>query len=238
MSRAISGITNTASQSIDTLVSVVNTIAQAISTEVVTANSAANGALTVGNGFVSGIFGASVSVGLTFRGGSVSTPADGQWTSNVVITTPNDKFYVGNTSVFSSMNSTFIVGANGQFSTANVGYFNQSSLNFANTVMADLVKTTTGTSVQTFDSFGLGLYRSAEYLLSVTDNTSAAYSVSKILIVHDGSTPLFTEYGLLSTNGTSLITWSATANATSVILSAQPLTSSLTIRAVRTSLKP
>jgi hypothetical protein len=206
-----------------------------MSSEVVTANSAANGALTVGNGFVSGIFGSSIAIGLTFRGGTIANSADAVWTSNVVIQTGN-QFLVGNTTVNSLVNSTAVIATSGQFATANIPYFNQTQLNFANTAMTDLVVTTTGTSIQNFDTFGLTLYRSAEYQVSIKDNTSNAYSVSKILVVHDGGNILQTEYGLLSTNGT-LAIWSTATNATSLMLQATPMTANLTIRAVRTSLK-
>jgi hypothetical protein len=45
------------------------------------------------------------------------------------------------------------------------------------------------------DSFSAATYRSAEYLVQVTQGSK--YTVSKVLLIHNGTTPTMTEYGVV-----------------------------------------
>jgi hypothetical protein len=61
--------------------------------------------------------------------------------------------------------------------------------------------TTVATTSQTVtDQFATAEFRSAEYLIQITQGSS--YQVSKILLVHDGTTPYITEYGTLLSGST------------------------------------
>jgi len=61
--------------------------------------------------------------------------------------------------------------------------------------------TTVATTSQTVtDQFSTTEFRSAEYLVQITQGSS--YQVSKILLVHDGTTPYITEYGTLLSGST------------------------------------
>ena len=61
--------------------------------------------------------------------------------------------------------------------------------------------TTVATTAQTVtDQFSTTEFRSAEYLVQITQGSS--YQVSKILLVHDGTTPYITEYGTLLSGST------------------------------------
>jgi hypothetical protein len=53
----------------------------------------------------------------------------------------------------------------------------------------------TGNSTTTLDSFSAATYRSAEYLVQVTQGSK--YTVSKVLLIHNGTTPTMTEYGVV-----------------------------------------
>ena len=75
------------------------------------------------------------------------------------------------------------------------------------------VATTTSTSV---DSWAIATYRSAEYLIQVTQGTN--YQVSKLLVIHNGTTVSYTEYGVLETNG-SLATFTPAISGGNVVLS-------------------
>jgi len=59
------------------------------------------------------------------------------------------------------------------------------------------VATTNSTAT---DQFSTSEFRSAEYLVQITQGSS--YQVSKILLVHDGTTPYITEYGTLLSGST------------------------------------
>lgn len=50
-------------------------------------------------------------------------------------------------------------------------------------------------STQTLDSFSASTYRSAEYLVQISQGTK--YTVSKVLLIHNGTTPTMTEYGVV-----------------------------------------
>lgn len=61
--------------------------------------------------------------------------------------------------------------------------------------------TTIATTTETVtDQFSTTEFRSAEYLVQITQGSS--YQVSKILLVHDGTTPYITEYGTLLSGST------------------------------------
>lgn len=74
-------------------------------------------------------------------------------------------------------------------------------------VGADAAVTTRSTSVSvatavTVDSFPIATFRSCEYLVQITQGSN--HLITKILLVHDGTTVSITEYGTVGT-GTSLI---------------------------------
>ena len=56
-----------------------------------------------------------------------------------------------------------------------------------------------GTSAIVIDSFAHATYRSAKYTIQITQGTK--YQTSDIMVIHDGSTPIATEYAMLETNG-------------------------------------
>jgi hypothetical protein len=60
------------------------------------------------------------------------------------------------------------------------------------------VTTTTATTIA---SFATATYRTAKYLVQVTDTTNSQYHAVEILLIHNGATVFKTEYGEVSTNG-------------------------------------
>lgn len=98
------------------------------------------------------------------------------------------------------------------------------------------VQTTTSntiSAVTNIDSFAANIYRTAEYLISITYGTS--YHATKILVVHDGTTAYLTEYGTVLT-GTSLATFDAAIETGNLVLKATPTNSNTTIKIFRTSI--
>ena len=62
------------------------------------------------------------------------------------------------------------------------------------------------------DSFSATTYRSAEYLIQLSNSADAtAYHTTKLIVAHDGITPYSTEYGTIITN-TSLGTFAVDIN--------------------------
>jgi hypothetical protein len=72
------------------------------------------------------------------------------------------------------------------------------------------------TSATVIDSFDKGIYRSAKYVVQVTNG--ANYEASEILVVHDGTTAYMTQYARVSTDGTAMGTWTAIVNSGNIEL--------------------
>lgn len=89
-------------------------------------------------------------------------------------------------------------------------------LDFNSVSKIDTISANIVSGNNSIDSFFLTDYRSAEYVISIKNNSANAYQVSKILLVHDGN-PYITEYGSIYTN-TNIGTFYATSNATHIIL--------------------
>lgn len=155
--------------------------------------------------------------------------------ANVNLTT--SYLNIGNSTVNVVINSTSIVtgSVTVNSSTIAVGGSNVatvaalSGLGISNTI------TFTGTSSQVMDSVTLSSTRSAEYLISANNNTVNAYQVSKILVIHDGTTAYVTEYGTMNTN-TSVVSISAGANATHMFINCTPVSSNTTVKFTRFAL--
>ena len=208
-----------------TLITLANDVVNMLASEVVTANASLNGALTSGNGYVSGIFGASVIVAGQLRGGSVNASANVVMASNLV--NMNDSIIIksGNTVI----NTTAIVVDNLVVNTASINSFALDEITIGNTEIRSLTFEANASANQVFDSFVMSAYRSAEYLLSMQDTSSSAnaYQVMKLLVLHDGGSAYVTEYGLVTTNaaaGTAGIigTVNAIANGASVYITVSP----------------
>ena len=213
-----------------------NTIANAMSTQVVTTAANTTGGPTTGNAIVSGIFSATVLTTPTLRGGNVATPDVLNVVSNVVVGN-NSSLTVGNSSVNSFVNSTFISVNTAQITTLNVATMTLgSSLGIGDATGSYFAFSTTNTSNQTIDSFLMANVRSAEYLIQITDTSGNNYQISKILVVHDGSTGYMTEYGIISSNST-LGILSVASNSTAVLLQIAPAAANNVIKATRTTIK-
>lgn len=93
------------------------------------------------------------------------------------------------------------------------------------------VNTTSSTSAQVIDTFSATEFRSGKYLLSLTSATT--YQSTEIMILHDGSNALITEYATLS-SGSSLGTFVANVDSTTVRLYLTPTNASTTVKYHRT----
>ena len=171
-------------------------------------------------------------VGLANASGGLNTTTANATTginvgANVNITT--SQINVGNSSVNVVVNSSMIVLNSSNVVTVSTLASSLGSFVNSNTV------TFTGTSSQVMDSVTLSSTRSAEYLISANNNTANAYQVSKILVIHDGTTAYVTEYGTMFTN-TSVIGISAGANATHMFINCTPVSTNTTVKFTRFAL--
>jgi hypothetical protein len=94
------------------------------------------------------------------------------------------------------------------------------------------VTTTTTSSETSVDTFSTSTYRSAKYLIQITEGTS--YHATEISVVHDGTTTYNTEYGTIKTNEL-LSTFDTDIDSGNVRLLATPASASpTTFKIVRT----
>lgn len=82
------------------------------------------------------------------------------------------------------------------FTTPNIGVASSISLTIDSSALIDTSTTTINTnSATTINSISASTYRSAEYLVQVTQGTK--YTVSKLIMTHNGSTVTITEYAVI-----------------------------------------
>lgn len=202
-----------------------NEVINAISTITVTANGDANGSVTTGNAFVNGVFSTVVMSTGTLRGGNVQSGATMNIVSNVAVIN-GSSISIGNTTVNTSINSTSMTVASisVQNLTSTVGTF-PGGISISNVSLTSISNTIPVSTVSVIDTFLISSNTiSAEYTLTVKDNNSNAYQVSKLLLCHDGGSVSITEYAVITTNG-SIGVFSASINATAVALSFDATTS-------------
>ena len=95
--------------------------------------------------------------------------------------------------------------------------------------------TTTTSNETVVDSFGTGDFRSAKYIIQMTNNANNTYQTSEVMVLHDGSSTYLTEYGEVKTlNNLGMI--DSDINNGSVRLKVTPINSNTTIKVVRTSI--
>lgn len=82
-------------------------------------------------------------------------------------------------------------------------------------VVNDSIATTAVTPV---DTWAHATYRSAKYIVQITQGTN--YQVSEVMVIHNGTTTTMTEYGVLETNG-ALATITSAINGANVELKVQ-----------------
>lgn len=80
--------------------------------------------------------------------------------------------------------------------TVNIGGVNSNVYLGTQTAVSGNTTTVATVSQTAVDTFAAATFRSAEYLVQITQGS--AYQISKILLVHDGTTAYITEYGTIS----------------------------------------
>lgn len=96
-----------------------------------------------------------------------------------------------------------------------------------------VTKSTTLATDQTVDSWLKSTYRSAKYVIQVTDNNSTSYHIEEMILLYNGTTVDFTAYGQVYSNA-SLGVFSANSNTTHVFLNFAPTSTSTTVKGERT----
>ena len=95
--------------------------------------------------------------------------------------------------------------------------------------------TTSAVSETVVDSWGTGDYRSAKYIVQMTNNANNTYQTSEVMVLHDGSDTYITEYGAIKSLNT-LGSIDSDIDSGSVRLKVTPINSNTTIKVIRTSI--
>jgi hypothetical protein len=123
--------------------------------------------------------------------------------ANVAVTNTFD-YWRGQTNYLAYAMSTYAVTTNGGSAAGNAAITGSFCYGANSQIWSSNVRTT-GTSTQIIDTFAIGTYRTAEYIISVKDNNANSYYSSKILVTHDGGTSYVSEYAVMQSNSAAVI---------------------------------
>ena len=102
-------------------------------------------------------------------------------------------------------------------------------------IMSGNVATTSTTGALTLDIFDKTIYRTAVYVVQVTDNTNSTYHSEQVMLIHDGTNVYQTEYAMMYTSGL-LGTFNSSIAGTQLSLTfTATAATNKTIRVVRTT---
>lgn len=79
---------------------------------------------------------------------------------------------------------------------------------------------TSGGPTVSVDSWSASLYRTAKYLVQVSDSANNEYQSSQVLVTHNGTTAFYTEYGIITTSGNILANFNTVISAGNVVFTA------------------
>ena len=130
---------------------------------------------------------------------SVSSIADGATSINVANSAAVVYAVVQNSNIWVANTSTYFNGG--------ISAFN------ANTSL-------TQNTLTTINTFSKTKFRSAKYIVSISDFAGAKYQSAEVLVVHDGSNATAATYGIVSTSGSVFVTYGAIVSGSNVILQA------------------
>jgi hypothetical protein len=218
-----------------------NELANAMSTVVITTGSTTTGNATVNGYFTAnGFIGNLTSLGISVNAATINVATVNTATINTLsISTLNaGNVYINTTSVSvgnSSANISLVSPntvqiSNGQYFFASNGTWSLIQVPYSPTSNGALSNISTTTII---DSWLKANYNSAEYMLTVVDNTANNRQISRMLTAHDSYNALSTEYAVIVTN-TSIGAWSVGANNTHLQLYFTPSSSNTSVRFTRT----
>jgi len=183
----------------DQWITATNNVITALTTNVVTIGLGGTVGLTTGNGFVQGIFGANSIVATTITAGNVTN-------SGSLLTIASNTALTGNSVAVSG---TLLVNSTTALFSANT-----------------LVQTSSPTVI---DTFSTSSYRTAKYVISVTDNAANNFQSTELMLMHSGGSAYTTEYATLISNST-IAQFSASISSGNVNLTYTPATSNSTVK--------
>ena len=117
--------------------------------------------------------------------------------------------------IATNLSGGYVNATTGQFS--GVSTFSNTVIVSSAAVVYDQTGVSVGTSTVTIDTFALATYRSAKYVITVSNTGTAAYQSTEVLVIHDGSTPYLQDVSVF-TGAAPIMTFTVTTATTNVIL--------------------
>jgi len=190
---------------------------------------------------------ATATFGITAGGSQILTVNTTVVAVNSAITVSNTIAVTGN----ATFTNTIVVTGNATLSntltvagvttlSSNVAVAGRMLLNGISHQFANSYTFTNSTAAANIDSVSASTYRSYEYTVQLSDSTvtpNPYYHITKISIIHDGTTPYLTEYGTLF-NIVSLGTFDVIINGGNIALQLTPSTANVVAKFIRTSIVP
>jgi hypothetical protein len=84
-------------------------------------------------------------------------------------------------------------------------------------IVYDQTGISVGNSAGTIDTFALATYRSAKYVLTVSNAGNAAYQSTEVLVIHDGTTPYLQDVSVFTT-ASPIMTFTVIVNSGNIVL--------------------
>lgn len=160
--------------------------------------------------------------------------------SNTITVTENATFsntiaVTGNVTLSNTLAVTGVTTLSSNVSTSGTILINSIAHQFANTYTF-----TNSTVAANIDIVSASLYRSFEYTIQLSDSTvtpNPYYHMTKLIVLHDGTTPYITEYQTLF-NIVTLGTFDVGINGGNISLQLTPTTANVVAKFIRTSIVP
>jgi len=176
-----------------------------------------------------GATGALLPVGAGRDIGSPTAVVDNIYASNVVISGGSISGVSFSLSAVDNTPIGAVTPSTGKFTTAEAT--TTLTLSGGAPLVATEAGTSFGTSATTIDTFAAATYRSAKYVVSVTNGSN--YQVAEVLVVHNGINAYITTYGVTSSTGSTFATFTANISGGNVILEATGTAAGNTAKVLR-----
>lgn len=240
------------SQTFGAWLSTTNRLANLMTSNVVTADATTTGSITTGNATVNGYFGANyVYVGSGLVGGNLASNGQLLVLSNTLfkdLASANQVLILSNSTISTVTIQPNTVTISPSSNTTISGQLLSVSSNV--TISGNLLSTKTiainsisdlstisntfaSTSAVALDTFDKTVYRSAEYCIQFSYASGTVYQMTRVHVVHDGTTAYSTEFGAISSNGTNLAALTSSVSGSNVVLTVTPVVAPLGAKITR-----
>jgi len=212
---------------------------------IVPAGSAAAPAVTFSGNTDTGVFrSATATLGIAAAGTQKMTVNATTVAVNAAITVANTVSVTGNATFSNTITVTGNATLSNTLSVVGTATFSSNVTTQGTVILSNLAHQfantftfSNSTTLANVDVVSASLYRSYEYTVQLSDTTVSPnrYQMTKLLLVHDGTTPYLTEYGTVFNVG-QMGLFDATINGGNIALQLTPVSANVVVRFIRTAI--